>query len=89
MKYSVPNEIDVLNELKNGKTLSFFRHDPRYGLIDVQIYIRDGKEIVVSPGAEQNASEMESQFYSLSHWDSIWQLWGLEATIQADEYTLM
>jgi hypothetical protein len=89
MTYPVsPDQETVFNALKMGQTLSFFKHDSRHGLVDVRLYIKD-LEIVVSPGADRNASELESKFYRLEDWDIIWQQWGLEATIRSDEYTLM
>jgi hypothetical protein len=84
-----PDKETVFNALKTGQTLSFFKHDSRYGLVDVRIYVTENLEIVVSPGADRNASELESKFYRLEDWDMIWQEWGLEATIRADGYTLM
>ncbi|UBF25841.1 hypothetical protein K9N68_30575 [Kovacikia minuta CCNUW1] len=84
-----PDKTEVFNCLKKGQTLSFFRQDPRHGLIDVRIYITDEAEIVVSPLAKRHSSELQPQFYRLDNWDTIWQEWDLEAPLKADDYTLM
>jgi len=84
-----PDQAIVLSELRKGQTLTFYKPIPNHGLVEVQMYVIDDAEIVVSPNAEENASELESQYYAFDQWDTIWHYWELEAIFQVDAYTLM